>query len=270
LLSSIGGMGPRTPERRLSLLVTKANWEADGVVSLELRSRSVEPLPARSAGAHVWMVLPSGQLSQHWLCGDPRQHDRYRLAVSRGACEAKDHQGFNELVRVGRQLRVSEPHNDFAFEPAPSYLFLAIEIGITAVLPMVRTLIDSGAQQWQLVYLGCSRSKMVFLAEVAALHPYRVTVLFEDEVGGTDLGPLIASQPSNTAVYGCGPREVLNARHRAVNTRPDLQVHFQTFTPSGGVTAVAQACSRGPPPPAGVAAESAMHDEGSGDGHRER
>jgi ferredoxin-NADP reductase/DMSO/TMAO reductase YedYZ heme-binding membrane subunit len=217
------------PECGLSLLITQATWEADGVVSLELRGERGEVLPAWSPGAHIKVVLPSGRVRRYSLYGEPHRRDRYRIAVLRQDSGQGGSREFHDLLRVGGRLRVSEPSNVFPLKPASGYVFVAGGIGITAILPMVRAVIGAG-QEWRLVYAGRSRSKMAFLAEVSALHPFRVTVLPEDEVGRPDLDRIIAAAPAGTAVYGCGPSGMLDALRRAVEPRPELRLHIEAFT----------------------------------------
>jgi ferredoxin-NADP reductase/DMSO/TMAO reductase YedYZ heme-binding membrane subunit len=223
------GPASLAPECGLTLLITQATWEADGVVSLELRDGAGGSLPRWTPGAHIRVVLPSGRVRRYSLYGDPSARDRYRVAVLRQETGQGGSREFHDLLRVGGRLRVSEPRNVFPLKPAPGYLFVAGGIGITAILPMVRAVIGT-AQQWRLVYAGRSRSRMAFLAEVSSLHPYRVMVLPEDELGRPDLDTIVAAQPPGTAVYGCGPSGMLDTLRRTVGARPDLRLHIEAFT----------------------------------------
>src|SRR5262249_30366874 len=125
------------PECDMTLLITQATWEAEGVVSLELRSGTGESLPSWTPGAHIRVVLPSGRVRRYSLYGDPNARDRYRVAVLRQESGLGGSREFHELLRVGGRLRISRPRNVFPLKPAAEYLFVAGGIGITAILPMV-------------------------------------------------------------------------------------------------------------------------------------
>jgi ferredoxin-NADP reductase len=211
-----------------SLLITQTTREATGVVSLVLAAPLGECLPSWQPGAHVQVVLPSGRARLYSLCGDRLDRGRYRIAV---LCQEYGWGASWEIhheLRVGVRLLVGPPRNGFTLQPAPGYLFLAGGIGITAILPMVRAMIGMG-QPWRMIYAGRCRAKMAFLNEVAGLHPYRSTIMPEDELGRPNLAELIARQQSGTAVYCCGPDGMVDALREVIAARPDLSLHTESF-----------------------------------------
>ena len=220
---------PVSLDHLTSLLITQTTWEADGVISLVLTAAPGERLPSWEPGAHIQVVLPSGRARLYSLFGDPLDREHYRIAVfcneeGRGASWEIHHE-----LRVGARLQVGPPRNGFTLEPAPSYLFIAGGIGITPILPMVRIVIGKGLR-WRLIYLGRSKATMAFADAVAALHPYRATLIPEDKLGRPNLTELIASQEPGTAVYSCGPGGLIEALREATAQRPDLALRTEAFS----------------------------------------
>ncbi|MFJ7585983.1 PDR/VanB family oxidoreductase [Streptomyces sp. NPDC097617] len=213
-----------SPRRALRALIVSRTEPAQGVLHLVLESTD---LPAWTPGAHVDVTLPSGLVRQYSLCGDPADDGRYTIAIrliedGRGGSR----EAHAQLVE-GAELELRPPRNRFELVPAASYVFVAGGIGITPILPMLRSAAAAGAD-WTLVYGGRSLDSMPFLDELA---PYgdRVTVHPEDEVGLPDLTPLAAAAPG-TLVYCCGPEPLMRAVTAAA---PDpAAVHLERFAPA--------------------------------------
>lgn len=226
---------PAASEEGLRLLITQTTWEAHNVLSLRLRHPQAAVLPAWEPGAHIELALPSGRRRQYSLCGDPGDRRSYRIAVlqvpeGRGG-SVEVHTG----LRPGQLITAYGPRNHFPLVPSPAYLFLAGGIGITAMLAMVRAVASTGAP-WRLVYAGRSRAGMAFLDEVRAVDPERVDVLPTDECGRPALHEFINAAHPGTAVYCCGPDQMLTAVRGYVGARNDLSLHTERFTaaPAGG------------------------------------
>lgn len=207
---------------------------ADGVVSLGLESVD-GVLPPWAPGAHVDLAADGGQERQYSLCGDPADGERWRIAVLDVADGRGGSRWIHEHVRVGDEVGVTGPRNHFAFEPAPSYQFVAGGIGITPILPMIRAAERAGAD-WRLAYGGRTRSSMAFLDE---LEPYggRVVVLPQDEVGLLDLPAILGDPAPGRAVYACGPEPLLAALEDVMASRTGERLHLERFSPKGPVDA---------------------------------
>ncbi|MBO0872897.1 MAG: oxidoreductase [Pseudonocardia sp.] len=214
----------------LSLLISQITWEADGVMSLLLRSPDGSELPPWEPGAHIEVLLPSGRLRHYSLYGDPNERDRYRIAVLRNETGRGGSREMHDGLRIGTRLLVAPPNNAFGLEPARHYLLLAGGIGITGLLPMARAL-ARGQQQWRLIYIGRSRASMALVNEVMAIAPGRVELVASEEHGRPDLGKLVSRLPPGTAVYCCGPEGMIDSMAELVATRPDLSLHTERFSP---------------------------------------
>ncbi|MFF6882208.1 PDR/VanB family oxidoreductase [Streptomyces sp. NPDC012421] len=224
------GRGATVPRR---VLVTGRAVPAEGVVELRLEG---ERLPSWEPGAHLDLVLPSGQVRQYSLCGDPAQKDVYRIATRIIAEEHGGRGGSREVhehLHEGVEVEIRGPRNRFPLVPSPAYVFVAGGIGITPVLPMVRAAEAAGAD-WRLVHCGRSRATMPYLADLLRLGGDRVTVVAEDEDGYPDLS-FLAQVPAETQVYCCGPDGLMDAVTAAMpaGRTPRLE-RFSAVAPADG------------------------------------
>jgi ferredoxin-NADP reductase/DMSO/TMAO reductase YedYZ heme-binding membrane subunit len=228
---AVAERAPAAPHAHLlSLLISQITWEADGVMSLLLRSPDGSALPPWEPGAHIEVLLPSGRLRHYSLYGDPNELDRYRIAVLRNETGRGGSREMHDGLRIGTRLLVAPPNNAFALEPARHYLLLAGGIGITGLLPMARAL-ARGQQQWRLIYIGRSRASMALVDQVMAIAPGRVELVASEEHGRPDLNKIVSRLPPGTAVYCCGPERMIDSMTELVAARPDLSLHTERFSP---------------------------------------
>lgn len=220
---------PRQPEIQATVVDTRE--VADGTVALTLRSSSDGQLPGWAPGAHVDLVLPSGQVRQYSLYGDPAETGTYRIAVLH---EPDGRGGSAEIhrLRAGTHVGIRGPRNNFPLVNAPAYLFIAGGIGITPFLPMIHKLDRVGAD-WRLVYRGQSLSAMAFAGSLARQYAGRVSLLPADTHGRPDLGALLRGCPPGVAVYCCGPESLLSAVEMAMPEQcPHATLHTERFAAS--------------------------------------
>lgn len=210
----------RPRSRALRLLLASHETVAEGVAQLRLEGRG---LPGWEPGAHLDLVLPSGLVRQYSLCGDPADTSSYTVATRLVEDGRGGSREVHEQLREGMEIEVRGPRNRFPLVDASSYVFVAGGIGITPILPMLRSLPDGA--EWRLLYCGRTRASMPYLEEVVRLGPGRVTVVAEDEDGRPGLDALFADLTEKAAVYCCGPEGLLAAVAERV---PD--VRFERFT----------------------------------------
>lgn len=204
----------------IELVVAAVERRATDVVSLVLRSAVGSPLPTWRPGAHLDVFLPSGRQRQYSLCGDPADRFRYRIAVRLLPGGSGSHEVAE--LKAGDHVWVRGPRNAFAFVDAPSYLFIAGGIGITAILPMVKAAKSRG----RLVYTGRSRATMPFLDELPG-----ADVRPDDECGPPDVAALLALAKPGAAVYVCGPPPMLAAAQRCMfDLNPTGSLHTERFS----------------------------------------
>lgn len=203
---------------------------AEDVVTIVLAPSSGGELPPWEAGAHVDLFGGGVAPRQYSLCGDPTDRSTYRLGVLREEHGRGSSRFVHDVLAVGDEVVVRGPRNHFRLENAPSYLFIAGGIGITAILPMVTAAECMGAQ-WRLAYGGRCRSSMAFLDELNG-YGERVTVHPQDEVGLLDLDVLLGTPTESTLVYCCGPEPLLAAvEERCASSWPAGALHVERFSP---------------------------------------
>jgi ferredoxin-NADP reductase len=145
---------------------------------------------------------------------------------------------FDEM-RVGQQLKISAPRNNFPLiENADHVVFVAGGIGVTPIWCMVQHLIAL-KRPWTLHYSCRARDEMAFLDNLQKLDPGAVHLHFDDEAGGKflDLAAIVAAAPANAHLYCCGPNPMLKAFEAATAGRPRPQVHVEYFTAKEEATA---------------------------------
>ncbi|MFD9647103.1 ferredoxin reductase, partial [Streptomyces sp. NPDC059082] len=165
------------------LTVRSVVREAEGVLGLLLGDPSGAALAPWEPGAHLEVTLPSGTVRHYSLCGDPADRTTYRLGVLREPGGRGGSEELHTSVGEGTVLDVRGPVNRFPLVPAERYLFVAGGIGITPLLPMVRSL-PTGS--WSLLYGGRSLASMAYREELAALPG--VTLVPQDTAGGGGRG----------------------------------------------------------------------------------
>ncbi|QTD98116.1 PDR/VanB family oxidoreductase [Streptomyces cyanogenus] len=222
----------RPRPRALRLLLTARETVAEGVVQLRLEGAD---LPRWEPGAHLDLVLPSGLVRQYSLCGDPGDTSSYTVAVRLVPDGRGGSREVHEQLAEGMELEVRGPRNGFPLAGASSYVFVAGGIGITPILPMLRSLPDG--TDWRLLYGGRTRASMPYLEEVRQLAGNRLTVVAGDEDGRPDPAALFADTAAGAAVYCCGPEGLTAAVEEALPAGTAL--HLERFAPratAGGDT----------------------------------
>jgi ferredoxin-NADP reductase len=212
---------------QLMLEVVAKEAVADGVVALTLADPSGKRLPDWTPGSHIDLILPTGHTRQYSLCGDRWDPSTYRV----GILNERDGRGGSAFVHreitPGSLVAVGGPRNHFRLVPAREYVFIAGGIGITAIIPMIRSAARLGAD-WQLLYLGRSRRTMAFLDELEQ-YGDSVTLLPKDEHGRADLPALIGGPRPDAKVYVCGPERMLEAIEAHCSDWPEGSLRTEHF-----------------------------------------
>ncbi|MGW0828003.1 PDR/VanB family oxidoreductase [Streptomyces sp. NPDC002845] len=215
-----------------TVTVLSRRVEADGVVSLELGTRSGEPLPPWQPGAHIDVVLPTGVTRQYSLCGPVGNTARWRVAVLREADGRGGSRWIHDHLHEGGELRVRGPRNNFPLRPTARYLFVAGGIGITPLLPMIAEAEAAGAD-WSLLYGGGTRASMAFLPELEG-YGDRVTVRPQDRYGHLDLAGFLGEPDPSALVYCCGPAGLIDAVEAYCATWPAGSLNVERFAAAAG------------------------------------
>ncbi|WP_165070461.1 PDR/VanB family oxidoreductase [Marisediminicola senii] len=202
---------------------------ATEVVSLRLTTTDGSTLPSWEPGAHIDLRLASGKVRQYSLHGDPSDRSAYDISVLRESA------GLGASIEIhnlqeGSPVKIGGPRNNFPLVEAPSYLFIAGGIGITALKPMIERL-DAAGADWRLIYRGKTRRGMLCADDFDAKYPTRVRVLPADTSPRPDLSEQLRSVPPGGAVYCCGPQQLMDAVSEAMVTAcPQGTLYLERFT----------------------------------------
>lgn len=197
---------------QLQVRVLARVQEAEDIASFALTSLDGAPLPPFPAGAHIDVEVAPGLVRQYSLCNDPRETDRYLIAVLRDPASRGGSAGMHARVQAGGLLRISAPKNHFPLQPAARYLLLAGGIGITPILCMAQQLAQA-ASDFALHYCARSPERAAFVERIAG-SPFadRVRFHFDSAPGQRlDLAATLAGAGAGTHLYVCGPSGFIDA-----------------------------------------------------------
>ncbi len=195
------------------------------------------PLPTGDAGSHIEVRFGAGdgRYVRHYslvgpLSKEPLLEPYWRIAVqredrSRGS--AYIHANFRE----GTRLKVSRPAAPFRLRrDVPHVLLVAGGVGITAILPMLRSLVIR-KRPVSFVYIGRGRSDMAYADDVLDLGGEAVRLHFTGVSGRPDFAGLLEVQPEGTEAYICGPGSMVDDLRRvaAQMAWPASRVHHEIF-----------------------------------------
>ena len=215
-------------ETAVELTVVSRSDAAMGVAVIELAAASGRDLPLWQPGAHIDLVLPTGDVRQYSLSGEPGAAT-WRIGVLREDGGRGGSVWVHDNLIVGATVHVAGPRNHFEFSPdkGTRYLFIAGGIGITPIAAMARAAAKAGVE-YRIEYAGRSRSSMALLDELVDTHGDRTTLHPSDESDRLDLAALFFDLPPFTTTYCCGPARLIEAVEVAARGR---QLKVERFEP---------------------------------------
>lgn len=214
----------------LQVFVHTLRYEAEGIISIELRTPDQKDLPAFEAGSHIDLHLPNGMVRSYSLLNDSSEHHRYVLGVLKDAKSRGGSKAVHEQLRVGMRIEISSPRNNFALhENATHSVLVAGGIGVTPILCMARRLKSLG-QSFEVLYFARSRQHAAFLDDVKAVAA-NVHLHFDNEQSGPpDLKALLAARnTANAHYYACGPAVMLDAFETHCQALGYANAHIERF-----------------------------------------
>lgn len=234
---------------------------ADGT----LMAADATDLPPWHPGAHLDIQLPSGRVRQYSLCGDPERRDTYRIAVRRIPGGGGGSVEVHDALPVGSVVTTSGPRNAFPLavtghgSPTERLRFIAGGIGITPILPMLGTAERNGVD-WSMIYVGRSIDTIPFTEEVSRFGD-RVEIRTDDIGGVPTADELLGECSSGTAVYACGPADMITALRQRMAGCDDVELHFERFAAAPVVDGEPFTVTAGPGgPQIAVAADETLLD----------
>ncbi|WP_223462016.1 PDR/VanB family oxidoreductase [Pseudomonas sp. GL-RE-19] len=190
----------------IDVIVTRKTLEAEGILSFELTRADDGVLMPFSAGSHIDVHLPSGQIRQYSLCNHPSELHRYQIGVLLDPASRGGSKAMHALVE-GSRLQISEPRNLFALaHGGRRSLLFAGGIGITPILCMAERLAQIDAD-FQLHYCGRSRSQVAFVERIQhSIFSDHAHLHFDDQPDTQlNAAQALASYAEGDHLYVCGP-----------------------------------------------------------------
>ena len=214
----------------LSALVHTLRHEAEGIISVELRPWGDTVFTPFEAGSHIDLHLPNGLVRSYSLLNAPSDQGRYVVGILRDRASRGGSRYVHEQLRVGTQLQISQPRNNFALDTRASHsVLVAGGIGITPIYCMFRQLLALGHSA-ELIYCARSRAEAALVDEISGLGA-KVLYHFNDEKGGLpDLASYLAGRPADTHFYCCGPTPMLDAFEQTCERLGYPHAHIERFT----------------------------------------
>lgn len=216
----------------ITATIVAITTESAGVVSLEFAAVNGDKMPLWEPGAHIDLMLASGLERQYSLCGDPTDHHTWRIAVLREPESRGGSQWVHDRLKVGDQIGIRGPRNNFKLVHEQEYLFIAGGIGITPILPMIAQC-EADGKPWRLIYGGRDTESMAFRDRLAD-YGDKVTLWPQDKRGIIDLDTVLGRPRENLAVYCCGPGMLLDAVEDKCASWPEGTLHVERFRPRAG------------------------------------
>ncbi|WP_193091796.1 PDR/VanB family oxidoreductase [Halomonas colorata] len=234
----------------LTLRVDRREPQTADIAVIDLVALDGSELPPFEAGAHIDIYLGEGLIRQYSLSNAPGERHRYRLGVlldpgSRGGSRA-----VHDTLHEGAELKASAPRNLFPLVSSTHTLLTGGGIGITPMIAMAYELQAAG-RSFELHYCSRSREKAAFIDELESTFGDALVLHFDDGDASQrlDIDAVLATQPSDTHLYVCGPTGFMNWVIGAAKQAqwPNAQVHSEFFTAevdtSGGAFEVEAAIS---------------------------
>ena len=216
----------------LNAFVHTLKFEAQDILSLELRPLAGEEFPAFEAGSHIDLHLPNGIVRSYSLLNDCRERHRYVIGVLKDKASRGGSRAVHEQLRIAMQLQISEPRNNFKLtETAEHSVLVAGGIGITPILSMMRRLLSQGRTDFKLYYCTRDAAGTAFMDELHAPElAGKITVHHDhgDPAKALDLWPVF-ERPSNAHVYCCGPQGLMDSVRDMTGHWPSERIHFESF-----------------------------------------
>jgi ferredoxin-NADP reductase len=210
-------------ETEFDAVVVGRAQAADSIDVFELGRADDSALPRWQPGAHIDLVLPSGDERQYSLLPDPLPDaSTWRIAVLREPSGRGGSLWLHDSLAVGDTIRVRGPRNHFEFAPFPGspVLLLAAGVGITPIASMARAAAAAGIR-YVLHYSGRSRSALALVDEIGV-----ATIHLSDEGTRLDVVALLGSLDPMATIYACGPTRFIEAVEAAAGGHP---LHVERF-----------------------------------------
>lgn len=219
-----------THNNTVTAFVHTLRFEAEGIISVELRPQGDQVFAPFTAGSHIDLHLGNGLVRSYSLFNSPEDSGRYVVGILRDRNSRGGSAYVHQNLRVGMPLTISLPRNHFQLDEGAGHTVLvAGGIGVTPIYCMFNRLRALG-RSVELLYCARSRKEAAFVAELAAVTDVPVKLHFDDEQGGPiDVRAFLAERPSSAHFYCCGPTPMIEAFENLCESLGHGNVHVERF-----------------------------------------
>jgi vanillate O-demethylase ferredoxin subunit len=221
--------------------IDRKTVEAVDICSFELVDPNGQALPPFSAGSHIDVHLPDGLVRQYSLANDPRDTQRYLIAVLRDASSRGGSIGMHAL-QPGATIGISDPKNHFALAHSARHsILLAGGIGITPILCMAERLAQIGAS-FELHYCTRSAERTAFAERIrGSAFADKAQLHHDDGAAEQKFDPkaAIGAPREDVHLYVCGPTGFMDwvlGTSRELGW-PDSRLHREYFAGAAAASA---------------------------------
>jgi ferredoxin-NADP reductase len=224
-------------DKYLDAVVLERHPLTDRIAELKIGLADGRAAPVAEAGSHIELRFggAGGHFLRHYSVVGPLSADAASEPFWRIAVQREDRNRGSAYIhgtfRTDTRLRVSRPIGAFRLaRNVPHVLLIAGGIGITAILPMLRSLLIR-KQSFSMLYAGVRREAMAYVDEVVAMGGDHVRLHESSREGTPDLRSLLAFQPPGTVAYICGPGAMIDALRAVASDQlwTDDRVRFEVF-----------------------------------------
>jgi ferredoxin-NADP reductase len=209
--------------------LTAIRYAAHETSLFEFERPDGSALPPAAPGAHIDVHLPNGIVRPYSLVEAGPQMHSYVIGVKRDPKGRGGSVHLHDAVRVGAEIAISEPRNNFALVEAADYsVLIAGGIGITPIWCMAQRLTELG-RKFELHYACRDRRDVAFLRTIDTMSQVRLHI--DAEAGGKflDIPAIVAAAPAGAHFYCCGPAPMLDGYEKAIASLDPAHVHLERF-----------------------------------------
>ncbi len=216
------------------VLISAMRHEAKGILSFEMVPTLGNNLIPFGAGDHIDVFLRDGLVRQYSLMNDPKEKNRYQVAV---LLERQGRGGsafVHQTLRVGDVIAISHPRNNFKIvDDATAHVFVAGGIGITPFISMAHHC-KQNALLMKLYYCARAPETTAFVEQLVPLFGKNMLVHYDrgDLAKSIDLNELVKNE-KGAQLYCCGPRGLMNALSEIVDLQGGSLI-TEDFNPISG------------------------------------
>jgi ferredoxin-NADP reductase len=91
----------------LQAWVHTLRFEADDIISVDLRPAPDVVFPAFAAGSHIDLHLPNGMVRSYSLCNNSQERHRYVVGVLKDRASRGGSRCVHDQLRVGMRITIS-------------------------------------------------------------------------------------------------------------------------------------------------------------------